>query len=975
MLVTLLIILGITTIVTASGVLVVNPIDSQLPVIARIGQNYSWSFSSTTFRSSANQSLVYTASSLPSWLTFNAGTRTFQGTPDALDEGNPEINVTASDDTSSASSTFTVCVTHFSPPELHIPIAGQFYPNNPSLSSVFMVEHTSSLVTLNPALRVPPAWSFSIGFQGDTFTSDNNIYYDVLQANGSPLPPWANFNSNSVTLNGVAPHEGALISPMTLALALHASDQKGYTATTLPFDLIVAQNELSVSGSSLPTINITASTQFNLTLNSPADFSGLFLDQHPLDPANITALSIDVSQYYAWLKYDGQSMTLSGRPPDSLNPEQEGPNLPAALTTNFNQTLYTNISLAIVPSYFCGPKFDDMVVDPGEEFRFSLIQDLSNATNIATQHSDINLTMTLEPSEAGQYLSFDSELSLLTGSIPAGKDLNYNHVTATFTAYSHITHSTSHANLILAFSASNIGPGDVKHGHISSLSIAARKRLILGLSVSFGSIGGLITVGVLLAIFRHCVRVKDTALEGEEATRAWTAEERTWYGIGADVEKMARELVVGRGTQSMTGPSNGSDSTEKGSLEEARPAASLNPFDSIQNEQAETRVGRYAMLGLGLRRVTPRNESGQRSNTGVMSKGEFVGKIRETARHVSDKFRQVSDKYTRLRARRLRPIIGRPVQVTPGQEGTDTPISGLPLEDRRVHLQNSPPFPLGHYDSSRGTSLIDSPTSSSGGRSIPHRKADFTPRVTRLQAHRSSAGSFSTHAGEVTIHTASRATSMRSVNSTGGVSYHSQQENALGPKRPRVVQFTSSSRVPVPKLPSDRLLDSNDQNKQASGTNTRVASQIAKVFNAEETRTRGSLDLGMHYVNTLGEKLENGTVLTLNSSPRKIVTRETESVYKQTVKTGEKFVFRIEVNTTDIRPLEAKLASGESLPGFLHFELVGSREGSASTRAIEFYGVPVRAEIGEWSVEVYEKDQTESIVARVIVLVQDKVRS
>jgi axial budding pattern protein 2 len=168
----------------ASSVSVVNPVDDQLPLIARIGQSYSWSFSPNTFVSS-NGALTYSAPTLPGWLAFDASTQTLYGTPTDSDEGNPEITVTAQDSSSSASCTFTLCVTPFPAPELKIPIAGQFYPNNPSLSSVFMIEQTSALATPNPALRVPPRWSFSIGFDGDTFTSDNNIYYEVLQADGS----------------------------------------------------------------------------------------------------------------------------------------------------------------------------------------------------------------------------------------------------------------------------------------------------------------------------------------------------------------------------------------------------------------------------------------------------------------------------------------------------------------------------------------------------------------------------------------------------------------------------------------------------------------------------------------------------------------------------------------------------------------------------------------------------------------------
>ncbi|KIM83109.1 hypothetical protein PILCRDRAFT_784283 [Piloderma croceum F 1598] len=923
MLVTLLCVLAVAATALASGVSVVIAVDDQLPLIARIGQSYSWAFSPNTFVSSENDGLTYSTSTLPGWLTFDSSARTFQGTPSQSDEGNPEITVTAQDSSSSASCTFTLCVTHFPAPALTIPIAGQFYPNNPSLSSVFMIEQTSALATPNPALRVPPRWSFSIGFEGDTFISENNIYYDVLQADGSPLPSWITFDADSITFNGVTPHEDAIVSPVTLSFALHASDQEGYTASTLPFDLVVALHELSISQGSLPTINITASTPFVLSLSSPADFSGIFIDESPLQPANISALSIDTSQYHRWLEFDEASMTLSGQPPGDLTPNHNGPGpiLPVTLTS-INQTLHTNISLAIVPSYFLESNLQGIVIDPGDQIRYSLQQDFSNATRISNQQDDVSLTATFDPSQAGQYLGFDSGTALLTGTIPAKSQLDYSHTTVTFTAYSHITHSTSHASLVISFTASKVGPGGIKHGHLTSLSVGARKRLILGLGITFGAIGGLILLTVFLSIFRRCARVRDTALMGEEGTQAWTAEERKWYGIGG-----------------------------------AQPPANENPFEPELERQAD-QSGPYGHLGLGLRRVSPRDTSGHppTSRSAVMSKSEFVGKVRQTARKVSDKVRMVSDKYTRMRVRRIRPPIGRPVMVThTGMDVNGLTVTGPPFAGPRVPYAVNP---FSDFDGSRGTSLTDSPTSSSGGRSIPVRRADFAsprfgpqrPSPARVQDRRDSVGSLATHAGEATLHTASRATSIRSLNGAH------QSEN---PERPRVVQFTSSTRVPVPKLPSGQLV--NGQGVKVAGPPRRIASQTATVFNAGEGRRQESVDglnLGMHYVNTLGEKLDDAAL----AATSKVV-----------VTAGEEFRFRVKVATQigEYRQLEAKLTSGLALPPFIQLDPTSYGADGSSRRAVEFYGVPNPGAIGDYSVGVYTVGDTKP-VATVIVKVKGR---
>lgn len=981
MLIPLIYLLAAAAVTPASSVSLVNPVENQLPLIARIGQDYSWSFSQATFNSSSANSLIYTASNLPDWLTFDASSRSFQGTPAASDEGNPEITVTAKDSSSSASSTFTLCVTPYSAPEEKIPIGSQFYQNNPSLSSVFMIEQTSALATSNPALRVPPGWSFSIGFEGDTFVSANSIYYEALQADGSPLPSWIAFNPDSVTFNGLAPHASEIVSPLTLSFALHGSDQKGYTASSLPFDLVVTLHDLSASQDSLPTINITAATPFNLSLSSPADFSGIFIDEQSIQPSNISKLSIDTSQYHAWLQYDESSMTLSGQPPSSLDDEGPGPILPVILTASFNQTLHTNISLAVVPSYFSASTLDPVIVDPGQDYSFDLTQHLSNATLLGHDPNDINLSAGFDPSEAASYLTFDSSTAQLTGIVPFGSNIDYSHLTVTFTAYSRITHSTSHASLMISIATSHASEGGGgKPAHSTNLSVAARKRLILGLGIVFGSIGGIIVIALLLTLMRRGMRVKDTALLGEEGANAWTEKEKKYYGIGIDVEKIARDLVVGHRegyVNHLAG--DGSDVSEKGSLEaapiagaEASSMTNENPFEPVV-PQREVPTGAYGALGLGLGRVAPRGHPGL---PGMMSKGEFMGKIKETARNVSDKVRKVSDKYTRIKSRRLRPIIGRPVLALPEQSVDRLSVTGLPSNNEpgpSRHIVRDNSFPFSDFEGSRGTSLVDSPTSSSGARSIPVRRADFAspkpgrlppmPAPARILGRSGSASSLGTHAGEAVLHIASRAASIRSVNSASGVSYQSQPEKSHNlAERPRVVQFKDSARVPVPKLPSGQGLAGNQIHRPIN----RIVSQTAAIVDGKRPVSVDGMNLGMHYVNTLGG---NSMSSELDIEVLQWVV-DGKGNTKVELVPGKEFKIQVKIPSgiSEKCELEAKLISGNPLPSFMQLDAQGSNSGDSSGRVVEIYGIPHSGEVGEYSVGVYIVGKS-TRVAKVLVKV------
>ena len=83
-----------------------------LDLTVEVGTAFSYAFPITTFTDAdTGDTLTYTAtlsddSALPSWLTFNAATRTFSGTPAAA--GTVSVKVTASDGSDSVSDTFDI---------------------------------------------------------------------------------------------------------------------------------------------------------------------------------------------------------------------------------------------------------------------------------------------------------------------------------------------------------------------------------------------------------------------------------------------------------------------------------------------------------------------------------------------------------------------------------------------------------------------------------------------------------------------------------------------------------------------------------------------------------------------------------------------------------------------------------------------------------------------------------------------------
>ncbi|MBI3896877.1 MAG: putative Ig domain-containing protein [Gammaproteobacteria bacterium] len=155
-------------------------------------------------------------SSLPSWLSFNATTRTFSGTPGSADSGTYDIRVTATDSAgASVNDVFALTIADVpsggpnTAPVVSAPLSDQFADAGAALT------YTVSAATFTDV--------------GDT------LAYSAKLANGSALPAWLSFNPATRTFSGnpTASQIG------TLALQVTATDTGGLTAST-PLTLNIA---------------------------------------------------------------------------------------------------------------------------------------------------------------------------------------------------------------------------------------------------------------------------------------------------------------------------------------------------------------------------------------------------------------------------------------------------------------------------------------------------------------------------------------------------------------------------------------------------------------------------------------------------------------------------------------------------------------------------------------------------------------
>ncbi|ODU32494.1 MAG: hypothetical protein ABS93_00265 [Thiobacillus sp. SCN 62-729] len=204
---------------------VVDPFADQL---YRAGQSFSFQVPSNNFLDIDGDALTYTATqqsgaALPSWVQFNASTRTFSGTVPGNQTAPTYLRIIATDSKGAkGSDDFSIGIrTANAAPYVLNPISNQETQAN-------------------------AAFSFIVA--SNAFTDDDLGFGDVLTysaslADGSPLPSWLNFNPSTRTFNGT-PASGDVGS---LNVKVTVRDTENATAFDT-FDITVANtNTLPVT--------------------------------------------------------------------------------------------------------------------------------------------------------------------------------------------------------------------------------------------------------------------------------------------------------------------------------------------------------------------------------------------------------------------------------------------------------------------------------------------------------------------------------------------------------------------------------------------------------------------------------------------------------------------------------------------------------------------------------------------------------
>ncbi|MBA0215754.1 putative Ig domain-containing protein, partial [Pectobacterium brasiliense] len=253
-------------------------------------------------------------SPLPGWLTFNAATGTFSGTPVNADVGSLSIRVTATDGSNASVHTdFSLTVTNVNDaPVVATPIPAQSVAQDGSLN--FTV----------------PAGTFTDPDVGDTLTLSATL------TNGSPLPGWLTFNSATGTFSGTPGNAdvGSLSIRVTATDGSNASVHTDFSLT------ITNVNDTPVVATPIPAQSVAQDGSLNFTV--PA---GTFTDPDG-DTLTLSATLANGSPLPSWITFNPTTGTFSGTPGNG-----DIGNLSIKVTANDGDaSISTTFSLTVTPA-------------------------------------------------------------------------------------------------------------------------------------------------------------------------------------------------------------------------------------------------------------------------------------------------------------------------------------------------------------------------------------------------------------------------------------------------------------------------------------------------------------------------------------------------------------------------------------------------------------------------------------------------
>lgn len=291
--------------------LVIIPVNDA-PIVAQAIPNQlateetPWNFTvaAGAFSDTDGDALTYNATladgtALPAWLSFDANTRAFTGTPPAASSGTLSLKVTAADGAAAVDDLFDLTIEPaYEGPVVANPIADQ-------------------------TLAEDTYWSFTVPANTFTDVNGDTLTFEAKLADGAALPSWVRFSSPA-RLSGRPPED----FHGTISLKVIASDASDSAEDD--FDLIITPvNDEPKLGNPIPNQSATIGVAWSYTFpaNTFADPEGnafTYVAEIATTGGSSgggrgggdgSGSSGGVTALPSWLSFDAGTRTFSGTPP------------------------------------------------------------------------------------------------------------------------------------------------------------------------------------------------------------------------------------------------------------------------------------------------------------------------------------------------------------------------------------------------------------------------------------------------------------------------------------------------------------------------------------------------------------------------------------------------------------------------------------------------------------------------------------
>jgi Ca2+-binding RTX toxin-like protein len=330
-------------------------------------------------------------SALPSWLSFDATTQTFSGTPDNNDVGNVDVKVTATDTGGlSVSDEFSLTINNVN--------------DNPVLANAISDQSTDE--------DAP----FSFTVPANTFSDDDAIHGDVLSysatlSDDSELPSWLSFDAATQTFSGTPDNNDV----GNVDVKVTATDNGGLSVSD-EFSVVINNvNDAPILANAITDQSSDEDAPFSFTVPS-----NTFADDDAIHGDTITysASLSDDTALPSWLSFDAATQTFSGTPDNN-----DVGNVDVKVTATDTGGLSVSDEFSVVINNVNdAPELtnpiDDQAINEGEQFSYQLPADTFSDDDLI--HGDVlALTATLaDGSVLPSWLSFDATTQTFSGQVP-----------------------------------------------------------------------------------------------------------------------------------------------------------------------------------------------------------------------------------------------------------------------------------------------------------------------------------------------------------------------------------------------------------------------------------------------------------------------------------------------------------------------------------------------------------------------------